>query len=525
MTKGVKFRSIFYRYVLFIIVLFFLGFNQIVGRGFQTITFYDYAFSFDQTQLVYFLLLLLLLGIGIHFLFPWKFYITQDGIYLRRSDLFVPWSDISGVSHVWINKRSNFGRGLIFYNHKWRVQNGLLQDRADIVKGFPVRQIIIWKRKGGINFNPGYFLPTYEVIYLICKKPFKLAKGANSFGDIWEFTQDMNNEHPAPFPLELAKRVVQSTNAQIVLDPFMGSGTTAIAAALLDRKFIGIELSPEYVKISKKRYNNIFGNLFGVDMKTFTKESLIQELKEIKNKGPVLNNRGSNNGASGNVLEDLLGIEENNLPLANAAEWEIKTKKRSSNSLVTLFHVEPSPTACKFVPNILLPKYGWKHKEAGKKYPDTEKSFRQTIKCGLFSDRGFSIKLNDTEEKIEVNFRYDLIDQKHNEWKQDISTFQTLDTIPYWGFNDIYHKLGAKLHNCFFAIVDVCKRGDDEYFTYSEIYMLRNLSKDKFISAIRDGKIYIDFDARTGHNHGTKFRIKEKDIFDLYEECIEISNL
>ena len=121
MTKGVKFRSIFYRYVLFIIVLFFLGFNQIVGRGFQTITFYDYAFIFDQTQLVHFLLLLLLLGIGIHFLFPWKFYITQDGIYHRRLDLFVPWSDISGVSHVWINKASNFSRGLVFYNNKCLV--------------------------------------------------------------------------------------------------------------------------------------------------------------------------------------------------------------------------------------------------------------------------------------------------------------------------------------------------------------------------------------------------------------------
>ncbi|HOI31688.1 MAG TPA: DNA methyltransferase, partial [Bacteroidales bacterium] len=54
--------------------------------------------------------------------------------------------------------------GAIFYNHKWRVQNGLLQDRQDIVKGLPIRQIIIWKRKGGINFNQGYFLPTYEVI-------------------------------------------------------------------------------------------------------------------------------------------------------------------------------------------------------------------------------------------------------------------------------------------------------------------------------------------------------------------------
>ena len=102
-------------------ILYFLGVHQIVGRGIQTITFYDYAFSFDQTQLVYFLLLLLLLGIGIHFLFPWKFYITQNGIYLRRFDLFVPWSDISGVSHVWINKASNFSRGLVFYNNKCLV--------------------------------------------------------------------------------------------------------------------------------------------------------------------------------------------------------------------------------------------------------------------------------------------------------------------------------------------------------------------------------------------------------------------
>ena len=43
--------------------------------------------------------------------------------------------------------------GAIFYNHKWRVQGGLLQDRQDIVAGFPVRQVIIWRRKGGINFR------------------------------------------------------------------------------------------------------------------------------------------------------------------------------------------------------------------------------------------------------------------------------------------------------------------------------------------------------------------------------------
>ena len=72
--------------------------------------------------------------------------------------------------------------GAIFYNHKWRIQGGLLQDRADIVDGFPVRQVIIWQRNGGINFNPGYFLPTYEVVYLIAKPDFKLAPKAKRPG-------------------------------------------------------------------------------------------------------------------------------------------------------------------------------------------------------------------------------------------------------------------------------------------------------------------------------------------------------
>jgi len=146
--------------------------------------------------------------------------------------------------------------GAIFYNHKWRVQAGVLQDRQDIVSGFPVRQIIIWKRKGGFNFNKGYFLPTYEVIYMICKPDFVLAKGANSHGDVWEFMQEQKNSHPAPFPLALIERIIESTNAKLILDPFMGSGTTALAASNLGRDFIGIDISPEYVEFSKKRIAN-----------------------------------------------------------------------------------------------------------------------------------------------------------------------------------------------------------------------------------------------------------------------------
>ena len=143
--------------------------------------------------------------------------------------------------------------GAIFYNHKWRCQNLLLQDRSDILEGFPVRQIIIWRRNGGINFNDHYFLPTYEVIYLIAKPKFRLSPKANAVGDVWEFDQERRNPHPAPFPVELARRCIASVGEGTVLDPFIGSGTTAIAAEMEGRDWIGIEVDPDYHRLASER--------------------------------------------------------------------------------------------------------------------------------------------------------------------------------------------------------------------------------------------------------------------------------
>ena len=151
--------------------------------------------------------------------------------------------------------------GAIYYNHKWRVQNGLLQDRSDIVDGFPVRQIVIWERSGGINFNPGYFLPNYEVIYLIAKPGFKLAPKANAVGCIWRFNQESNNPHPAPFPVELAARCIESVGEGPILDPFMGSGTTAVAAENLKLSWIGIEKSAAYLDMANKRIQRMLDRL------------------------------------------------------------------------------------------------------------------------------------------------------------------------------------------------------------------------------------------------------------------------
>jgi len=149
--------------------------------------------------------------------------------------------------------------GAIFYNHKWRVSNGLQQDQSPIVSGFPVRQIIIWHRTGGVNFNDSYFLPNYEVIYMIAKPDFRLRPKANHLGCVWRIHQEMNNEHPCPFPVELPERIIGSTDAQVILDPFVGSGTTAVAAKQLNRRYVGIDVSPDYCEMAEARLSGTLG--------------------------------------------------------------------------------------------------------------------------------------------------------------------------------------------------------------------------------------------------------------------------
>jgi len=255
--------------------------------------------------------------------------------------------------------------------------------------------------------------------------------------------------------------------------------------------------------------------------KVFTKEELISKLKAIKQMGWIENYRKGNDGSAGNILEDLLEIPENNLAVANSGEWELKTKRKSTSSLTTLLHNEPSPRNAFLVPRLLLPYYGWKHQHAGKKYDHSEMSFRQTIYCKRYSDRGFTVKLDRIEEKIIIDFDPKKVDHRHREWLQSVKHRIGLGPLmpqPYWGFRDVANTVGAKLINCFYVFVDVKRENGIEYLQYNDIKMLSTFSMDKFIDALENNHIYIDFDARTGHNHGTKFRIRESNLHLLYEK-------
>lgn len=108
-------------------------------------------------------------------------------------------------------------------------------------------EFILMLRKPG-----GYRQPTEE------QRIFsKLTKEEHHdwFQQVWTLPGESTRDHPAPFPVELAYRLVRmfSFTGDTVLDPFMGTGTTILAAARCERNTIGVELDESYFKMAKTR--------------------------------------------------------------------------------------------------------------------------------------------------------------------------------------------------------------------------------------------------------------------------------
>lgn len=254
-------------------------------------------------------------------------------------------------------------------------------------------------------------------------------------------------------------------------------------------------------------------------------DKLIQKLDEIKLMGWIENRRHGNHGGVGNTLEDLLEVAENNLQLPDFGKWEIKSQRAETSSLLTLFHCEPKPRDLRFVPRIALLKYGWAHQEAGSLYSDNEMSFRQTINALTTSDRGFLVNVDRLNQKIFISFNASKIAAHHNVWKKAVESrigLNDLNPHPYWDFSDLAQKLTTKLKNTIFVQAETKREISKESYHYRHFEVYTGLDIENFISLIEEGQIYVDFDARTGHNHGTKFRIRSSAKYRLYSRQIEV---
>lgn len=157
--------------------------------------------------------------------------------------------------------------GSFFYNHKTRWMQGKMLHPMEWIQKthWTVRQEIIWDRMIAANIRGWRFWQIDERIYWLYK-----PIGENKIGQelksrhalltsIWRFSPERKNGHPAPFPLLLPTRIIYSVlndKNGVVLDPYVGSGTTCLAAKLLGSNYIGIDVSKEYVKDAESKLKN-----------------------------------------------------------------------------------------------------------------------------------------------------------------------------------------------------------------------------------------------------------------------------
>lgn len=127
-------------------------------------------------------------------------------------------------------------------------------------------EILTWNKRNPTPMTNNTFLPDIEYCLYFRESGVKLNDGYELKSKWYESPINKKDKekykHPTIKPLELVKRhILHATQEKdIVLDCFSGSGTTCVAAKELDRRFIGIEINPEYHKISIDRLNGILAN-------------------------------------------------------------------------------------------------------------------------------------------------------------------------------------------------------------------------------------------------------------------------
>lgn len=230
-------------------------------------------------------------NINIHYGYKWENGKQVESKGLKYSDDLEE-SDYRNMLKKVINetKRVLKDDGQIWFNIKNRYDKGVIIPPfwiMDLFEGFFLKNIIIWNFDWGGATNKR-FCSRYEYVFFFTKnkdiytfnledvkipalnyRPDRYKSQLKNPTDVWKISMVSGNSperttHPAQYPEELIERIIKvGTNyGDLVLDPFMGSGTTAVVAKKLGRQYVGYELEPEYIKIAEKRLKDEVPTLF-----------------------------------------------------------------------------------------------------------------------------------------------------------------------------------------------------------------------------------------------------------------------
>ncbi|PVX26105.1 MAG: glycosyl hydrolase [Candidatus Bathyarchaeum sp.] len=237
----------------------------------------------------------------------------------------------------------------------------------------------------------------------------------------------------------------------------------------------------------------------------------VRKIQQIKEMGFVQSHRSGSTGI-GKTLEDLLGITENNIAGPDFSIFELKTGRKDSSSMLTLFTKAPMPNR---VNRKLLEVFGYlqrkrpvDHKQLSltgeeidnSQVPLHEKELHSTVD---------SIKPNSQGLKLVIKG-----DRLYIGNNKDVEAYYDNNTLKMC-FEKKYHKL-------IYVLADHKKERGKEYFWFNEAYLLDGFSFERFSELVKEGKLKVDIrighysDGRL-HDHGTGFRILPKYLTQCFE--------
>lgn len=213
---------------------------------------------------------------------------------------------------------------------------------------------------------------------------------------------------------------------------------------------------------------------------------LISKLRKIKKSGYVKTHRAGDTGI-GKTLEDLLGIEENNIPGPNGRLIELKSARKNAKSMLTLFTKSPLP---KKANSLLLQRYGYPSKRG-----NNRKELHTTVNAKSYNTLkgkvGFKIDIK--EDRIEL-------------------TSESKEVLGYWDKRTLVMSFERKLPKLLYVKADSRGSRANEEFWFNDTWLLTGFDFENFVNLLKEGTILVDIrigqypDCRP-HDHGTGFRV------------------
>jgi hypothetical protein len=239
-----------------------------------------------------------------------------------------------------------------------------------------------------------------------------------------------------------------------------------------------------------------------------TLEDFAREFLRIKKLGWIRTHRSGYTGI-GKTLEDLLGIPENNLDEPDFGEYELKSARLNSVSMLTLFTRAPQPAKAN---TYLREKYGY----SSSAYDNNEKVLHSTINALSFtpiSITGYKLKIVFVDNRIYI------------------ANEAEIEKI-YWDCESLRKVFNKKYKNIFVYVkAEASGYRAKEEFHFVSAHVVSGFSFDNFLLLLKQGKIYIDIrigqyhsgkNAGKTHDHGTGFRIRECDQHLLFKNMEKI---